>query len=1061
MATAKYLQNVSLDPRVTPSVMGALTQVESSGNPNAVSPAGAQGIAQLMPGTAKDLGVDPFNASEAMAGAKKYLSYLLKQTGNLPDSLAAYNWGLGNVKKYGTKNLPEETKNYVQRVMSLMGRKDAGQTAPSVAAAPLNSNDPTQSQDQNPPSAASNPNPVPPSTGGGSGVGAGSAPSFSGYGKITPPPSQFTGSANPIAMVQTLLRNPLALSQGTPMAEGGYVKLPSQKRVPSKAFGFKRLQSSVAGPSVSDNGGGDSMAGGGTVRGALSKLAALVKGLSPEEVEAKFYQLSSEQPELLRQAAVRDVSSKPVTLYHSSDSPIQTIQAAPSSPVPISRAVRPNTGDVDLPGFYSLANKEDLLGSQFGIGNNVLHSYDANSGDFPELVRSRLAQFNPAALGRSSYPLYDATRLAIQNTGGKGLSRQANWVPGSEYLAMDPSILDLKKIENIVPQPPRMTYADHVANIKAEAARKKEFFDKLFSGGGMAGGGAVIRSAPRSKILGALSDAARYIDENALEPIQHKLERVPVGFSGTADDYLSGREAGLLGVLAPRFNTLSNVLNEASYGMPLTTGSGMTTGLKPEVGFAVMDASQFGNARPLARGAKNLAKRIAPALEKRAAPDVIESMFGPSDEWDAAKAAWDAAHPTPGYAGGGAIRGALGRLAARLGADELPNAIKPLEAVKEQGGQWLPGAAKQFSENAIWKGQPSYGMAKDPHQIWAEKAIPKYIERYMGAKGDPLANIQIPHGQGTKSWEEMTDPLISISSRKQFKDSELPDWAQKLSPETLMHEIGGNPTTGRRAAVQDYISHVLDHAATIPPEKLKNYDFPRLVQEVQKIDADRVAKMNTVEGQLEGTVPHKQYPSGYQWVEVQSPEALKNEGDVMGHCVGGYCDAVKSGQKKIYSLRDPSGKSHVTIEQRAPLDKSVMTDEEYSRLPADYAAKLYENPSINQIKGKQNLAPKPEYQPYIQDFIKSGNWSDVRDFSNAGLERTKILGQRAFNNGQLSQEEMNALEGKYGKFMTSDDMDDYLKSLGNPQTMKKGGSVKKCKGGGSCKCLRCLRKRLK
>ncbi len=97
---------------------------ESSGDPNAMSGAGAQGLFQLMPGTAKDLGLrgnESFDPVKSAGAAAKYLSQLLKANGgDLSKALASYNWGIGNVQKHGMALMPEETRNYIPRVLSNM-----------------------------------------------------------------------------------------------------------------------------------------------------------------------------------------------------------------------------------------------------------------------------------------------------------------------------------------------------------------------------------------------------------------------------------------------------------------------------------------------------------------------------------------------------------------------------------------------------------------------------------------------------------------------------------------------------------------------------------------------------------------------------------------------------------------------------------------------------------------------------------------------------------------------------------------------------------------------------
>ena len=187
-------------------------------------------------------------------------------------------------------------------------------------------------------------------------------------------------------------------------------------------------------------------------------------------------------------------------------------------------------------------------------------------------------------------------------------------------------------------------------------------------------------------------------------------------------------------------------------------------------------------------------------------------------------------------------------------------------------------------------------------------------------------------------------------------------------------------------------------------------------------------------------------------------QGLNAEGKAMGHCVGGYCDDVQAGTK-IYSLRDKNNQPHVTIEANPQsefanldrvddvaetaadladkhggpgtfqkyLDENYGGDSDgyYRDHRSDYgkytegedahelgvnmlerispeAAQAYTSApraqTIQQIKGKQNAAPVAKYLPYVQDFVKSGNWSEVNDLHNTGLLEggkgsTKINGQ--------------------------------------------------------------------
>lgn len=103
-------------------LLAAVMKQESGGDPNAVSPAGAQGQFQFMPETAKQYGIDPFNPQQAADGAARMLGDLNKKySGDLAKTLAAYNWGQGNVDRKGLENAPPETQNYIKTIGGQFG----------------------------------------------------------------------------------------------------------------------------------------------------------------------------------------------------------------------------------------------------------------------------------------------------------------------------------------------------------------------------------------------------------------------------------------------------------------------------------------------------------------------------------------------------------------------------------------------------------------------------------------------------------------------------------------------------------------------------------------------------------------------------------------------------------------------------------------------------------------------------------------------------------------------------------------------------------------------------
>ena len=180
-----------------------------------------------------------------------------------------------------------------------------------------------------------------------------------------------------------------------------------------------------------------------------------------------------------------------------------------------------------------------------------------------------------------------------------------------------------------------------------------------------------------------------------------------------------------------------------------------------------------------------------------------------------------------------------------------------------------------------------------------------------------------------------------------------------------------------------------------------------------------------------------------QAIRSQLEEALKYEGDTMGHCVGGYCDDVMEGRSRIFSLRDAKGEPHVTIETSPRRSDYIDRIDEVPELAdawntarygynqpdpnlpfdmwlAKHQPELYQKHAalfgpqpddIVQIKGKQNRAPKDDYLPFVQDFVKSQQWGNVGDLGNTGLVK---LPDGRYITAQQAEEALSGLGGDIG-----------------------------------------------
>lgn len=121
-------RNEAMRKNLDPLLVKAVIQVESGENPTAVSSKGAMGLMQLMPATARQMGVqDPFKPQENVAGGVKYLAQMVDRfRGRLDLALAAYNAGPNAVVRYGGIPPYPETRNYVTRVLDAYRRLSSG-----------------------------------------------------------------------------------------------------------------------------------------------------------------------------------------------------------------------------------------------------------------------------------------------------------------------------------------------------------------------------------------------------------------------------------------------------------------------------------------------------------------------------------------------------------------------------------------------------------------------------------------------------------------------------------------------------------------------------------------------------------------------------------------------------------------------------------------------------------------------------------------------------------------------------------------------------------------------
>jgi hypothetical protein len=364
-------------------------------------------------------------------------------------------------------------------------------------------------------------------------------------------------------------------------------------------------------------------------------------------------------------------------------------------------------------------------------------------------------------------------------------------------------------------------------------------------------------------------------------------------------------------------------------------------------------------------------------------------------------------------------------------------------------------------------------------QDWLARSLAKYYKTDFGSPEDPLRDLAArglhydpdmtpERWQATVNSYLLEDPIESILFPPNAAGG-MPGAGSDLRGETLvaMPWLAKQPVTDKVYGISGGgldIEHFADEFANalnpemsglpmdlaVRPESLARMSFPQAVERVGRINQFRAKEMERAAlSNLDSPAVQtfKEYaddnPMGLRWTELRAPEgtltpnqaalaknsddwldpgyvalrdALKYEGDTMGHCVGGYCPAVMSGRSRIFSLRDAKGQPHVTIEtapgrvprdpppdieadiaakaevlaeelsKSGPLSKKGAFERTYSRLVSEWRAQQQRPPEdIIQIKGKQNRAPVDDYLPYVRDFVKGGTWGNVGDLGNTGL----------------------------------------------------------------------------
>ena len=363
---------------------------------------------------------------------------------------------------------------------------------------------------------------------------------------------------------------------------------------------------------------------------------------------------------------------------------------------------------------------------------------------------------------------------------------------------------------------------------------------------------------------------------------------------------------------------------------------------------------------------------------------------------------------------------------------------------------WVKGNLSNYVKKQM-------GTHEDPVRHLADQGILHYEPNPIGfvGKRDYAIGARARAGEEPAGlaktdlgalWEDIPDNALETYEARRFQNTEQHNkrniiseviknnsWLQNVKPDTNVHAL----TTSVRPYHFgfDHIMDVLkEDLATgrIRPEQLNKVSMADAVRRTHEYNEERKRAMAEARIAARADLPiHKEYPTGFKWIELNKPGSFSQESDMMGHSVRGYeppkghpdwipasgdsgylgygkggWEGIKSGKAKVYSLVDPKGEPHVTIETYPHSIRNF--NDVNASIGVDAARQLYEETKhmtpdqldsqwgeltknmplvqeINQIKGKGNAKPIANYIPYVQDFVKSGNWSHVNDLQNSDL----------------------------------------------------------------------------
>jgi hypothetical protein len=300
-------------------------------------------------------------------------------------------------------------------------------------------------------------------------------------------------------------------------------------------------------------------------------------------------------------------------------------------------------------------------------------------------------------------------------------------------------------------------------------------------------------------------------------------------------------------------------------------------------------------------------------------------------------------------------------------------------------------------------------------------AVVRDVKRMREQAGFPVEGVaQTPLG---RQWETYADEAIGTKSAgmmiKQGESESAYDiakmrldrnpWLRNVDPSTNVY----TPLTSEQITSHLKFDHVMDELRNaispnsdlpqhlrLKPEALDKVTLPQAIERVAKINDWRTEQIEKAAAKsMENFPPIKEYKEGFKWHELKMPsnlenreealdtldKALKNEGELMGHCVGGYCQDVVNGSSRIFTLRDQKNKPHVTIEGTPGVERPASVPPEVSQ--------QFTKESIQEANDAGYKLNSPEYLNYVRggEIQKAEKWA--RDNAYETVDITQIKGK--------------------------------------------------------------------